>query len=123
MRGISAIALMLVSFVVPAGPTAAAPPLPSTAVHIAMAAQVAQGAPQALISPSAPPPPRDEIPLPPPNNGPTTIYELGHWSWTGTDWAWVHGQYIIQPTSTARWEPGHWIQQSNGWVWIEGQWR
>jgi len=48
----------------------------------------------------------------------------GHWNWTGTNWAWVDGQYIAPPQPAARWLPGHWEQQATGgYAWVDGRWQ
>jgi len=99
-----------------------------TGPSLAAPLQLAQTA-TVIVAPTAPPPLREE-PIPPPRpSSVTTVWETGHWNWTGTEWVWAHGQYVQAPvTQTAQtaqmtWEPGHWMQQPNGWLWVEGRWR
>src|SRR3954462_9707386 len=75
-----------------------------------------------IVAPSAPPAPRVET-VPPPNvsEGQATTWLPGHWGWTGTNWAWVDGQYVARPHAAARWMPGHWEQRATGdYVWVDG---
>ncbi len=72
-------------------------------------------------APVAPPAPLVEVV--PPVPGPTVYWQAGHWTWTGTQWAWIPGHYEQRPTQAGVWLPGHWEQSSNGYVWVEGRWQ
>jgi hypothetical protein len=73
------------------------------------------------LAPSAPPPPETESVPPPPSS--VVYWQPGRWSWSGTSWAWVPGQYVQRPQPTAVWQPGHWEQAANGgWQWTDGHW-
>jgi hypothetical protein len=81
-----------------------------------------------IIAPTAPPPMREEEPPPPPTTTTsiTQVWETGHWVWSGSNWEWTHGQYVVRPetvSTTATWQPGHWVQQPNGYIWVEGHWQ
>jgi hypothetical protein len=76
-----------------------------------------------IVAPMAPPPPRVETVPPMPTEAPTATWMPGHWAWSGTNYAWVDGQYVPRPQPAARWEPGHWVQQAaGGYVWVDGHW-
>jgi hypothetical protein len=95
---------------------------PSIAEQVARPpVQLAQAA--VIIAPTAPPAPQVETVPPPPSADPAMTWETGHWSWTGTDWAWAHGQYIVRPAPAAVWVGGHWDRQPNGWAWVDGHWQ
>lgn len=76
-----------------------------------------------VAAPIAPPPAPDEVV--PPQPSPTMVWVPGYWSFDGTNWTWVSGQYQTPPRPTAQWVPGHWVPQSGGggvWVWVAGRW-
>lgn len=125
MAGATALAL--------SGPALANPsPRPSTAGPATAAMVLAQaqtpGAPSVvntpnatiIIAPKAPPAPEAETPPPPPS--PTFVWEPGHWSWDGVNFAWQAGKYVEKPSVTATFTPGHWQQTPAGWQWIDGHW-
>ncbi len=89
------------------------------AVGLAATAAYAQTS-TVIIAPTAPPPPRVETAPPPP--AAVDVWTPGHWTWSGTTWAWVPGQYIARPAPQAAWVPGHWEQQGANYVWVEGHW-
>lgn len=85
-----------------------------------LAAAVPASAQTIVVAPTAPPPPQVEtIPAPPAS---IDVWTPGHWSWSGTNWAWVQGQYMARPAPQATWVPGHWEGQSTGYVWVAGHW-
>jgi WXXGXW repeat (2 copies) len=84
--------------------------------------------PQAAITPVAPmPPPPSQaelVPPPPPGTSPT-VWQPGHWRYTGiagSPWTWESGQYVAVPAGASAWVPGQWQQQGAGFVWREGHW-
>lgn len=78
------------------------------------------GASAIAFAPYPPPPKRAEIPPPAPS--PRALWQVGHWSWDGRKYVWMHGRYLERPAPTANWRPGYWQQQQNGWVWVAGRW-
>ncbi len=71
-----------------------------------------------------PPPMSDLVPPPPASSGPT-VWQPGHWRYTGvgnTPWSWQSGQYVAVPPGATAWVPGQWQQQGSGWVWRDGHW-
>src|SRR3954462_4572964 len=87
--------------------------------------QVIVQAPPTTIVPAAPmppPPPMSELVPPPPASSTPTIWQPGHWRYTGiggNPWTWQSGQYVAVPPGAAAWVPGQWQQQGGGWVWRE----
>jgi hypothetical protein len=83
---------------------------------------------QAAIVPTAPmppPPPMSELVPPPPASPTPTVWQPGHWRYSGiagNPWSWQGGQYVAVPGGAAAWVPGQWQQQGAGWVWQEGHW-
>lgn len=55
--------------------------------------------------------------------GPGYVWTPGYWRWTGTDYVWVSGGWVMPPQATAVWVPGHWAHRTGGWMWIAGHWR
>jgi len=55
--------------------------------------------------------------------GPNYVWTNGYWRWTGVDYAWVPGTWVVRPRPTAVWVQGHWVRRSGGWAWISGYWR
>src|SRR5207247_11468436 len=51
------------------------------------------------------------------------VWTPGYWRWTGTDYVWVSGNWVIPPRTTTVWVPGQWVRRPSGWVWIPGHWR
>jgi hypothetical protein len=74
-----------------------------------------------VIAPQAPPPIREEIiPAAPATDG---VWQPGRWSWSGTQYVWVAGQYVARPRPQVAWIPGHWDQTPAGWAWVDGSWQ
>jgi WXXGXW repeat (2 copies) len=76
-------------------------------------------------SPMPPPPPMSEMVPPPPVSSTPTVWQPGHWRYTGISggpWSWENGQYVAVPSGSTAWVPGQWQQQGSGWVWREGHW-
>ena len=55
--------------------------------------------------------------------GANYAWTRGYWRWTGTNYMWVPGSWIVRPRPAAVWVEGHWERRSEGWVWIGGHWR
>src|SRR5438876_11848948 len=51
------------------------------------------------------------------------VWTPGYWRWTGTDYVWVSGKWVIPPRTTTGWVPGQWVRRPSGWGWIPGHWR
>ena len=51
------------------------------------------------------------------------VWVRGHWRWTGVDYDWVPGRWVIRPRPAATWVEGRWQRRPGGWVWYEGYWR
>jgi len=118
MRVISALPL-LIPTVLGLAACADQPP-PTTQV-------VVQSPPASIVpsSPMPPPPPLSELVPPPPVSATPTVWQPGHWRYTGVaggEWAWQHGQYVAVPAGASAWVPGQWQQLNTGWVWREGHW-
>jgi hypothetical protein len=95
------------------------PPPPATQV-------VVQSPPSAEpIAPVPPPAPLAEVVPPPPASNTRTVWQPGHWRYTGLankPWNWQSGQYVAVPSGATAWTPGVWQHQGDGWVWHEGHW-
>jgi hypothetical protein len=73
--------------------------------------------------PSAPPPPRVEVvPVLPRERVEVERWQPGYWRWSGHEYVWVEGHYMVRPRPVAEWTPGRWEQHPRGWVYIEGHW-
>lgn len=67
-----------------------------------------------------PPPVVETIPAPP---TPRHVWLPGYHRWSGHDYVWVPGHYVIRPHRHSVWVPGHWRHDRRGWYWIPGHWR
>ena len=47
----------------------------------------------------------------------------GYWRWSGANYVWVPGSWVVRPRPAAVWVEGHWNRRGGGWVWIAGHWR
>ena len=47
----------------------------------------------------------------------------GHWRWTGVDYDWVPGRWVVRPRPGAVWVDGRWASRGSGWAWHDGYWR
>jgi hypothetical protein len=88
---------------------------------------IVQPAPTSVVptAPMPPPPPMSELVPPPPSSYTPTIWQPGHWRYSGignSPWQWQGGQYVSVPPGATAWVPGQWQQQGGGWVWQEGHW-
>jgi len=55
--------------------------------------------------------------------GPGYVWTRGYWRWTGSDYVWVPGTYVVRPRPTAVWVESHWVRRPGGWVLIAGHWQ
>jgi hypothetical protein len=55
--------------------------------------------------------------------GPRYVWNAGYWRWSGSDYVWAPGGWVLRPRATAVWVQGHWVRRPGGWVWIAGHWR
>ena len=55
--------------------------------------------------------------------GANYAWTRGYWRWSGTNYNWVPGSWIVRPRPAAVWVDGHWERRSAGWIWIAGHWR
>jgi len=62
----------------------------------------------------------EPVPAPP---APGTVWAPGYWSWNGTQYVWVPGQYVVPPFPGAVWIGGRWVARGPNWVWVDGRWR
>ncbi|MDB5403844.1 MAG: hypothetical protein QOD93_6213 [Acetobacteraceae bacterium] len=88
---------------------------------------IVQPSPTTVVptAPMPPPPPMSELVPPPPASAVPTVWQPGHWRYSGiggNPWTWLGGQYVAVPPGAAAWVPGQWQQQGNGWLWREGHW-
>lgn len=51
------------------------------------------------------------------------VWTRGYWSWTGTDYIWVPGSWVVRPRPAAVWVEGQWQRRPGGWVFIAGHWQ
>jgi len=76
------------------------------------------GIPAPIIVRQAPPRPVHEVVITSP--GPGYVWVQGHYSWTGNQWAWVSGAWVMPPQPGAYWVEGRWDGPTQSWT--EGHW-
>jgi hypothetical protein len=82
---------------------------------------VRQAVPVARSTAPRPPPPLlVEAPGTPPSRD--AVWIPGFWSWTGTRFTWVAGDWSA-PLPGHRWVEGYWKRDGNGFSWVAGRWR
>ena len=98
-----------------------------------MAALAACAAPTAT-PPSSPPtvaavPPYPKVPVPldeampkPPVSGEPLIWQPGHWDWTGHEYHWSGGRWVLRAGHGGMWQDGYWDLQNGQWLWIPAHW-
>ena len=55
--------------------------------------------------------------------GASYVWTRGYWRWTGLDYEWVPGRWVVRPRPAAGWVEGRWVRRPGGWVWFDGHWR
>lgn len=55
--------------------------------------------------------------------GPNYTWTRGYWRWSGTNYVWVPGSWVVRPRPAAVWVEGHWLRRGSRWVWVAGHWR
>ena len=63
----------------------------------------------------------ETIPLPP-ISPVEIVWRPGHWTWDGSGYRWLAGEWIPRTTQTNLWRPGYWQQSPGGWVWQAPGW-
>jgi hypothetical protein len=119
MRVICCLSLIVTAMLGLAGCESAPPPATTQIIVQQPAGTIVPAAPM------PPPPPMSELVPPPPPSSTPTIWQPGHWRYSGiggNPWTWQAGQYVAVPPGGTAWVPGQWQQQGSGWVWREGHW-
>jgi len=83
----------------------------------------AQAAVEVIVPVAPPPPPKEVIPVLPPERVEREHWQSGYWRWNGREYVWVPGRYVERPFKAAVWVPGHWDKRPGGWIFVEGHWR
>jgi hypothetical protein len=55
--------------------------------------------------------------------GPGYVWTRGYWRWTGRDYVWVPGTWVVRPRPAAVWVQGQWVRSGGGWVFVSGHWQ
>ena len=76
--------------------------------------------PGTVYAQRGPPPDRVEVIETAP--GPNYAYTRGYWVWTGNDYTWTPGRWVVVERGYNRWVPGHWNHNRFGWYWVDGHW-
>jgi hypothetical protein len=50
------------------------------------------------------------------------IWTPGYWAWSGTQYYWVDGAWVLPPYQDALWTPGWWGYGGDGYFWNAGYW-
>jgi hypothetical protein len=103
MKRIHAIRNPLLSLLLAASASFAAPAYAQVSIHIAL----------------APPAPQYEIV---PTMQPGYVWAPGYWGWSGERHVWVRGRPIVQREGY-RWEPDRWEQREQGYYRTAGHWQ
>jgi WXXGXW repeat (2 copies) len=94
---------------------------PSTVTTTTTTQEVTTAPAREVVVTRAPPPLRVETQTVAPGQG--YVWMGGYWRWTGTDYVWVPGTWVVRPRPAAVWVAGHWVRRPGGWVWFPGHWQ
>ena len=67
-------------------------------------------------------PPQIPVDVQPASPGVAFVWAPGHWGRNASGYAWVHGSWLMPPSSGMLWTPGYWRPQSGGFAWQPGRW-
>jgi hypothetical protein len=68
-------------------------------------------------------PPAPVVETIPPPPSPRHLWVGGYHRWSGRQYVWVPGHYVVRPRRFSAWVPGHWRHVHRGWYWVPGHWR
>lgn len=68
----------------------------------------------------APPPVQTEIRPAPPS--PDLTWAPGYWYWSGDQWVWVDGTWVVPPRPGLVFVSPKWIRRAGSWVFVSGGW-
>jgi hypothetical protein len=75
--------------------------------------------PTVAVAEAPPAPPVESIGMAP---GINYVWVRGYYTYNGSRYVWVPGNWQLRPRPNAIWVPGTWDQTDKGWVWIPGRW-
>lgn len=75
----------------------------------------------AMTHPPVPPVPVEAVPIPP-RSQTVMIYQPGHWSWTGSRYAWIAGTWVERAGHGTLWQDGYWRGVGRNAEWVPGHW-
>ena len=85
-----------------------------------LSATPASAGPRVYVRIAPPAPVVETVPVAP---SPRHVWVGGYHRWSGQDYVWVPGHYVVRPRRYSAWVPGHWSQHRRGWYWVPGHWR
>jgi hypothetical protein len=68
-----------------------------------------------------PPPERIEVVEASP--GPAYVWVPGYWTWTGAEYSWSSGRWVVPPRGHNHWVRGRWERRGHHWRRVDGHWR
>jgi len=77
--------------------------------------------PTVAVAEAPPAPPVEAITMAPAFSS-DYVWVRGYYTYNGTRYVWVPGNWQLRPRPNAIWVPGTWSQTDKGWVWTPGQW-
>jgi hypothetical protein len=66
------------------------------------------------------PPPAARVEVQTVAPGPGYVWTPGYWRWTGADYVWVSGSWVVRPRPSAVYVRGHWVRRTGGYIWVPG---
>jgi hypothetical protein len=71
--------------------------------------------------PAPPPIPGEVVPKPPVSEDPL-IWQPGHWDWSGSDYLWREGRWVVRAGHGTQWQDGYWSSDAGKWRWVPAHW-
>ena len=69
------------------------------------------------------PPPAVRVETQTVSPGTNYVWTRGYWRWTGAEYVWVPGSWVVRPRIGAVYVQGEWARRSSGWVYLPGHWQ
>jgi WXXGXW repeat (2 copies) len=68
-------------------------------------------------------PPVTRVETVPVSPGRNYVWVTGYWRYSGDQYLWVPGSYVVPASGYTVWVPGRWDHDGHGYFWRAGYWR
>jgi hypothetical protein len=71
---------------------------------------------------SAQAPPQVQVETPPPAPSAAYTWAPGYWYWSGAEWSWIEGSWVMPPRPGLRFVSPRWVRRGPSWYFTAGGW-